>query len=471
MTPPRKRILKGLIFLLIVGVGFSSWGLWYHLMRKEAPASFSDLQEHYKYGGIGLKQGFPYYLWAVMPEVFSDLLPQPGGWEVFGLIDEGRGYPVGFAKQTVGYSGLTPNCALCHTGRYRLNAETNKSIIVPGAPAGSFDFGAFNKFVFTAANDARFNPDVLMTAIQKRFELSWSESKIYRYVLLPFLKNTLIQQSEKAAWMLSRPEPGYGRFDAFNLFKITILGLPDDGTIGSSDYPPLWNQGARKGQYLHWNGSGNNLHEDNLMSAYPLNLGASGFLPENFERVTSYLRNLSPAKFPYPHNALAAKRGKAIYSKHCATCHAFDGERVGQVTPQTEIKTDAEFLSMWSSEFVTSLKAINSPPFSFPNLRQSKGYLNVPLDGCWMRAPYLHNGSVPTLSDLLKPAQSRPVVFYRGSDVYDPVNMGFRSSQSLGENLSLYDTTVRGNSNAGHEYGTDLTESEKRDLIEFMKTL
>src|SRR3546814_7432400 len=76
----------------------------------------------------------------------------------------------------------------------------------------------------------------------------------------------------------------------------------------------------------------------------------------------------------------------------------------------------------------------------------------MPLDGIGLRAPYLHNGSVPTLRDLLKPAAARPKAFWRGDDVYDPHNVGFVSNVPAREGVEFfrYDTTVPGNSNAGH---------------------
>ena len=99
----------------------------------------------------------------------------------------------------------------------------------------------------------------------------------------------------------------------------------------------------------------------------------------------------------------------------------------------------------------------------------------MPLDGLWLRAPYRHNGSVPTLRDLLEPAGARPNVFYRGYDVYDPVRMGFVSTlPAEGRRVFFrYDTTREGNSNAGHEgpaYGTALPSEEKAALLEYLKT-
>jgi hypothetical protein len=89
-----------------------------------------------------------------------------------------------------------------------------------------------------------------------------------------------------------------------------------------------------------------------------------------------------------------------------------------------------------------------------------------------MRAPYLHNGSVPTLRDLLKPASERPKIFYRGYDVYDPINVGFvtQGFDTAHQSWKL-DTAERGNGNQGHVYGTSLAPAEKNALIEYLKTL
>jgi hypothetical protein len=75
---------------------------------------------------------------------------------------------------------------------------------------------------------------------------------------------------------------------------------------------------------------------------------------------------------------------------------------------------------------------------------------------------------VPTLWDLLQPVEKRPAKFYKGYEVYDPVKLGFVSDQPTNYVL---DTTVAGNSNEGHLFGTQLTDEEKWDLIEFLKTL
>jgi len=99
-------------------------------------------------------------------------------------------------------------------------------------------------------------------------------------------------------------------------------------------------------------------------------------------------------------------------------------------------------------------------------------YKAGPLNGIWATAPYLHNGSVPTLADLLRPAAERPRTFSVGSRRLDDRNVGFDSAE--GSASFTLDTSQSGNGNQGHEgeaYGTTLTPEERLDLIEYLKTL
>lgn len=91
------------------------------------------------------------------------------------------------------------------------------------------------------------------------------------------------------------------------------------------------------------------------------------------------------------------------------------------------------------------------------------------LNGIWATGPFLHNGSVPNLWALLQAVENRPKEFYVKSREFDPVNVGFVSTEH--EGASFYDTQLKGNSNEGHVYGTGLSEAEKYDLLEFLKSL
>jgi hypothetical protein len=97
-------------------------------------------------------------------------------------------------------------------------------------------------------------------------------------------------------------------------------------------------------------------------------------------------------------------------------------------------------------------------------------YPAKPLVGIWATAPYLHNGSVPTIWDLLTP-KDRPKEFNVGQRDYDPKKLGYVQTQPLSKNYATFDTSLNGNHNTGHVYGQDLTPGQKNDLIEFLKSL
>lgn len=101
---------------------------------------------------------------------------------------------------------------------------------------------------------------------------------------------------------------------------------------------------------------------------------------------------------------------------------------------------------------------------------QVEQYRAKPLNGIWATGPFLHNGSVPTLADLLKPSSVRPKTFAVGASDFDPVKIGFSENVSSINKLVL-DTSLTGNSNAGHDYGVTLSEEEKSALLEFLKSL
>jgi hypothetical protein len=102
---------------------------------------------------------------------------------------------------------------------------------------------------------------------------------------------------------------------------------------------------------------------------------------------------------------------------------------------------------------------------------EPSGYIAAFLDGIWLRAPYLHNGSVPTLRDLLSPVAERPTLFYRGYDVYDPHDVGFVTQGAEAQRVGTkFDVHERASGNTGHEYGTRLPLPDKDALLEYLKT-
>ena len=164
-----------------------------------------------------------------------------------------------------------------------------------------------------------------------------------------------------------------------------------------------------------------------------------------------------------------------------------DGESTGQVIALTDEAwsagvdpsaprprfTDNHRALMWTAQAATAYNAYaDDYPWDFQHFRSTGGVVNIPLDALWIRAPYLHNGSVPFLAEMFETPDKRTKVFHRGLDVYDPQRMGFVSEGDEAERAgTIYDTSVEGNSNQGHLWGIELTPEEKRALIEYLKTL
>lgn len=105
-------------------------------------------------------------------------------------------------------------------------------------------------------------------------------------------------------------------------------------------------------------------------------------------------------------------------------------------------------------------------------------YKGRPLTGVWATAPYLHNGSVPTLYDLLLPPESRPRSFRLGTREFDPVKVGFVTDPARPDNTFVFEThdpagrLIAGNSNLGHDYGNaGFTEAQRQALVEYMKAV
>lgn len=100
---------------------------------------------------------------------------------------------------------------------------------------------------------------------------------------------------------------------------------------------------------------------------------------------------------------------------------------------------------------------------------ESAVYRARPLNGVWATGPFLHNGSVPTLQALLLPPQARPDTFYVGSTEIDPTGVGFANKS--GDRTMKFDTSIEGNDNGGHTYGTKLNEKQRSALLEYLKSL
>lgn len=445
------------------------------LARTPSPRAEPVAEELFKYGSIGSEdqEGLPYWIWQVLPRLFADKLP-PGGFGALGMIWEpNHDVPIGFAKKSVwGVERVAINCAFCHTAAYRDRPDGPRHIVL-AAGAHQLNPQAYSRFLDSVAADPRFTPTEVMAAIGKMTELSWWDRGMYRYVLIPAVKKALLEHGTKFAWMDSRPTWGPGRIDPQNPFKFTTLSQPIDDTIGNSDIPPIWNMKARRGMALHWDGMNTEYREVLLSSGLGNGATLKSIDVGNIERVGAWLDTFPPPAFPAHMDGTLVDQGQIVFTTTCGGCHAPGGIRTGQVIPIDEIGTDRHRLDTWTANAATAFNDYTKgQPWAFVSFRKTNGMVAGLLDGIWLRGPYLHNGSVPTVADLLEPADARPKVFYRGYDVIDTDRVGFVSSGPDAERAGTkYDVSAPGNGNRGHEYGAALTPAQKRSLLEYLKRL
>jgi mono/diheme cytochrome c family protein len=475
----RHRVFSAAVALLSATIGLAIL-----VLIATAPARLTaqdDIVSHFKYGSVGTEEtvGLPYPLWRVLPVVFADKLPKrPGeGYERLGFIFEQNApmaRPIGttYVEDRVALVGL--NCATCHTGTVR-ESPTSPRQIVPGMPAHQMDLQGYANFLTACAKDPRFTADTLIDAIRKQDpEFSWLSSVLYRFIVIKRTRDGILERAEQNAWFNARPPQGPGRVDTFNPYKrIFNFDMNADKSVGTVDLPPLFNQRIRQGMWLHWDGNNNAVEERNKSAAIGAGATEDSLDLPSLDRVAKWALDLKPP--PYPPGRIdrsKIERGGQVYQTACARCHALDGAAVGQVTPLADIGTDAERLHSFTPALVEKMNTIGTgKPWKFSHFRKTDGYANMPLDGVWLRAPYLHNGSVPTLRALLFPDE-RPRTFYRGYDVYDWQAVGFVSSGPDAERDGvLFDTGLRGNGNGGHSYGSELAPADREALIEFLKTL
>jgi hypothetical protein len=341
-------------------------------------------------------------------------------------------------------------------------------------PANRMDLQGYARFLTACAQDPRFNASTLLEAMaNERDGPGFFDRLTYRLFIIGRTRDGILDRARENAWFDRRPPFGPGRVDTFNPYKVLFqFDMSQDDTVGTVELPSLWNQRMRQGMWLHWDGNNNSVDERNKSAAIGAGATPESLDLESLDRIAAWALDLRPPAFPAERiDSARSERGRVVYGTECSSCHEPGGAAIGQVTPIADIGTDPERLRSFTAELAVRMNTIGEGrPWRFSHFRKTEGYANMPLDGLWLRAPYLHNGSVPTLRTLLFP-EERPVEFYRAFDVYDWTNVGFVSSgpDAAREGVA-FDTRLKGNSNAGHTYGSRLTREQREDLLEFLKT-
>jgi len=281
------------------------------------------------------------------------------------------------------------------------------------------------------------------------------------------------------------------------MFSVILLSLrnPDlsfrkfplltGANLPELDVPPWWLLGKKSTMYYDGRTDANSVRTNMQFMLGEKTLAEFKELEPTFRDIQAFFRGMTPPKYPFPIDAPRADRGRAIFAKTCAKCHGTygpGGEYPNRIVELKEIGTDPTRALGIAPRFVAHYNATwfgDEAPVD----EVMTGYQAPPLDGIWATAPYLHNGSVPTLAALLK-SSTRPARFYRPPSTdfanYDTANVGWKAelpgdgpapSAPIEKVRSLFNSSRFGLGNGGHTFGDTLADYERMDLIEYLKTL
>ncbi len=434
-------------------------------------------------------------------------------------VSNPQALPVGFlvASHNSPTKNFSMTCAACHTREITVN-KTNFRI--DGGP-GFINMHAFMNDMILSVNHLltnehafrNFQRAVKTPSAQLRNQLQqWYD-----------LNNLVVgQQLPPQSWGIARLDALnliLNRGTGGNIGEPSANYLiPANVAVADKPvrYPFLWN--SDKQDLTQWAGTTVNGNKQYAMSRNTGEVcGVFGFIhpvggtpPTDFlaENSVNYTGlavigdltpKIGPPKYPWRIDTRKASLGGQLYQINCASCHGIEpGDPRPPVydTWRTQVQTVGTDSYYWqtlnrtasSSGVLTGFvfgnqtvaatgnasifltKVLNSTALTqrFPGINLSinpptdhlpGSYESRVLQGIWAAAPYLHNGSVPTLAELLKPASERVTNFKVGRN-YDIKNIGLATTQPLGS--TVLDTTGLGNSNAGHEFGTTLSRFGQR---------
>ena len=258
-----------------------------------------------------------------------------------------------------------------------------------------------------------------------------------------------------------------------------------------TDVPAWWN--LHRKDRMFYSGFGRGSHARIMMSASLLCLedaAEAAAIDAYFGDIEAFIDSLRPPKYTEVArraiDSARASRGRTVYVDTCARCHGDSQNDIPAVpsVPATVVGTDPSYAVSASQQgngaIAYYFDFFNS---SWMGTHGDAGYLEreltpvyspPPLDGIWATAPYFHNGSVPTLDAVLNPAL-RPTRYRRSfdPDQYDFERLGYPYTEvsSKGSDVTVYDTTRPGYRNTGHTFAAGLSDAQRSDLLEYLKTL
>lgn len=405
-------------------------------------------------------------------------------------------------------------CATCHAGRaFDANGMPTREVWM-GLPNGSIDFEQYSRDVFAALSAvAAGGDDEFVAAVGRAFPaVSEAERRAIRSVVLPRVREIVKRRAPVGNFVsFSGGQPGLtngvatlkmqlGVLDEREAPKETIIVSIPSLAFRDMKTSLLWDGVyAPKGAARYAKVS-----EADLTAAH---LDAVGAIPsvfttgtlgipihlgtQNVGKIREVFRSTARVRqppFPGPVDQAKADRGEQLFAAKCQGCHGtYDRsanpaklvEYPNHLSTQTTMGTDPR---RWEAASGIVLDAFAKSEFGeYVEAKTSGGYVGPILTSTWATAPYLHNGSVPTLWHFFHP-EARPARFLVGGHKLDYAKMGialdpadstkYPAGYQPTSRPSVYDTTQPGHDAHGHEKQlAGLTEDEKDALMEYLKLL
>jgi mono/diheme cytochrome c family protein len=442
-------------------------------------------EQYYRHRDLGApySTGIPYPLALAMLDVYPDEFGanRDAFCAKFGVYldpDDPDGLPVGFVKhrdRLTGIDFLMTNCSLCHLGMI----DGKK---VTGLGNRQLRLNALNAAILTVAARDDFTPERLIPAAEaaaKKRGAAWTlRGKIALNKAIPKLRELAASDTADAWGGMKGVDAGAGRNTAIEFAK-SASKVPVAPPYSFAKYPALWMYKQR--QTFGYDGAlAGDLSIVLAAVEFNKNMPVGDILHhrERWRSLNAFIQTIEPPAFPRPIDTKLASEGERLFESHCVRCHRAPGQYKENVIDLDEIGTDPDRVHSVTPELIAARD--QGPMAKWVHINKPAGYVVPPLEGVWCRAPYLHNGSVPTLEDLLRPEAERPVLFPVGDgQAYDFVRVGLpyvedtrpdgRRAGKPAPRTEMFDIRKPGNRNSGHDFGTDLPAEDRAALLEYLK--
>jgi hypothetical protein len=410
------------------------------------------------------------------------------------------------------------NCSACHSGvEYLADGRPTNNVWL-GAPNTSINFDGYLGQIYRGLKLGMKNKTTFMKKLESLYpEIDRDEKKTITKFLLPKVDSVLEKMSKmNRVFPFENGGPGITngvaafKNDAHLFFKqfdfhkeengfvavpnISLRGfrssLTVDGAYGhvrTSRYFEVNEEKSKSQKHLDRLAELANFFTFSAMGAVEQNLRKS--IPQ-VKEIFSWLKDMKSQKFPLPIDEISALKGSSIFQNKCSACHGTYSAGIENVhllsfpnklVPQAFMGTDPRRWQLVSADIQSYAQKTSFAGYVNASVTVG-GYVAPILSGLWSSAPYFHNGSVPTLKAVLYP-ELRPHLFEYGGHVIDMDNIGVLLQPGetgkmvlAGEHRKMrsqvYDTSLEGRSNRGHENQfSKLTSEEKEYLLEYLKLL